>query len=118
MTTHTVSRNTFQILLTYLYSERLTNYMLYIIIPHINYSRCRCHTSKHLFCSFVFRYLNQAMKYFNATVVVPTNFVFFTISAIIAGTNVMVFVGLVDMAATSLMWCLLQTLILSVTLNS
>ncbi|XP_064604648.1 NIPA-like protein 2 isoform X2 [Liolophura sinensis] len=31
------------------------------------------------------KYLNQAMKYFNATVVVPTNFVFFTISAIIAG---------------------------------
>lgn len=31
------------------------------------------------------RYLNQAMKAFDATVVVPTNFVFFTISAILAG---------------------------------
>ncbi|CAI9742977.1 2 [Octopus vulgaris] len=32
------------------------------------------------------KYLNLAMKHFNATVVVPTNFVFFTISAILAGT--------------------------------
>ncbi|KAK3089325.1 hypothetical protein FSP39_002732, partial [Pinctada imbricata] len=31
------------------------------------------------------RYLNEAMKSFDSTVVVPTNFVFFTISAIIAG---------------------------------
>lgn len=31
------------------------------------------------------KYLNLAMKNFNSTVVVPTNFVFFTISAIIAG---------------------------------
>lgn len=31
------------------------------------------------------KYLNEAMKNFDATVVVPTNFVFFTISAIIAG---------------------------------
>ncbi|XP_014787875.2 NIPA-like protein 2, partial [Octopus bimaculoides] len=32
------------------------------------------------------KYLNLAMKHFNATIVVPTNFVFFTISAILAGT--------------------------------
>ncbi|GAB1607182.1 hypothetical protein Ahia01_001001400 [Argonauta hians] len=32
------------------------------------------------------KYLNLAMKHFDATVVVPTNFVFFTISAILAGT--------------------------------
>ncbi|XP_025109718.1 NIPA-like protein 2 isoform X1 [Pomacea canaliculata] len=31
------------------------------------------------------KYLNQAMKNFASTVVVPTNFVFFTISAIVAG---------------------------------
>ena len=31
------------------------------------------------------KYLNQAMKGFASTVVVPTNFVFFTISAILAG---------------------------------
>ena len=31
------------------------------------------------------KYLNQAMKNFDSTVVVPTNFVFFTISAIVAG---------------------------------
>ncbi|XP_076462881.1 NIPA-like protein 2 [Babylonia areolata] len=31
------------------------------------------------------KYLNQAMKKFDSTVVVPTNFVFFTISAIVAG---------------------------------
>ena len=31
------------------------------------------------------RYLNMAMKKFESTTVVPTNFVFFTISAIIAG---------------------------------
>jgi hypothetical protein len=31
------------------------------------------------------KYLNQAMKSFDSTVVVPTNFVFFTISAILAG---------------------------------
>ncbi|KAK7502117.1 hypothetical protein BaRGS_00006481 [Batillaria attramentaria] len=31
------------------------------------------------------KYLNQAMKDFNSTVVVPTNFVFFTISAILSG---------------------------------
>ena len=31
------------------------------------------------------KYLNQAMKNFDSTVVVPTNFVFFTMSAIVAG---------------------------------
>lgn len=31
------------------------------------------------------KYLNQAMKNFESTIVVPTNFVFFTISAIVAG---------------------------------
>ncbi|XP_046372460.1 NIPA-like protein 2 isoform X1 [Haliotis rufescens] len=31
------------------------------------------------------KYLNQAMKNFDSTVVVPTNFVFFTVSAIVAG---------------------------------
>lgn len=31
------------------------------------------------------KYLNQAMKGFESTIVVPTNFVFFTISAIVAG---------------------------------
>ena len=36
-----------------------------------------------------FRYLNQAMQVFDATIVVPTNFVFFTISAIVAGENIM-----------------------------
>ena len=33
----------------------------------------------------LFRFLNRAMKSFDATVVVPTNFVLFTISAIISG---------------------------------
>lgn len=32
-----------------------------------------------------FRYLNMAMQKFESTIVVPTNFVFFTLSAIIAG---------------------------------
>ncbi|XP_068179722.1 NIPA-like protein 2 [Antennarius striatus] len=36
-------------------------------------------------CSFQIKFLNQAMKMFNATEVVPINFVFFTASAIIAG---------------------------------
>lgn len=34
---------------------------------------------------FTFRFLNRAMQSFDATVVVPTNFVLFTISAIISG---------------------------------
>ena len=39
------------------------------------------------FCCFFFfhRFLNRAMQSFDATVVVPTNFVLFTISAIISG---------------------------------
>ncbi|KAL3868253.1 hypothetical protein ACJMK2_041084 [Sinanodonta woodiana] len=39
------------------------------------------------------KYLNQAMKNFDSTVVVPTNFVFFTMSAIMAGKCMMSFVG-------------------------
>ena len=35
--------------------------------------------------SFLSRFLNRAMQSFDATVVVPTNFVLFTISAIISG---------------------------------
>ena len=35
----------------------------------------------------IFRCLNRAMKSFDATVVVPTNFVLFTISAIISGKS-------------------------------
>ena len=38
-----------------------------------------------LFFLSLFRCLNRAMKAFDATVVVPTNFVLFTISAIISG---------------------------------
>ncbi|XP_068616404.1 NIPA-like protein 2 [Brachionichthys hirsutus] len=36
-------------------------------------------------CAFQIKFLNQAMQMFNATEVVPINFVFFTASAIIAG---------------------------------
>uniref|UniRef100_A0A3Q2EK95 NIPA like domain containing 2 n=1 Tax=Cyprinodon variegatus TaxID=28743 RepID=A0A3Q2EK95_CYPVA len=36
-------------------------------------------------CAFQIKFLNQAMKMFDATEVVPINFVFFTASAIIAG---------------------------------
>ncbi|XP_065255600.1 NIPA-like protein 2 [Emys orbicularis] len=36
-------------------------------------------------CVFQVKFLNQAMQLYNATVVVPINFVFFTTSAIIAG---------------------------------
>ncbi|KAJ3597799.1 hypothetical protein NHX12_001316, partial [Muraenolepis orangiensis] len=36
-------------------------------------------------CAFQIKFLNQAMKMFDATEVVPINFVFFTTSAIIAG---------------------------------
>ncbi|XP_065813891.1 NIPA-like protein 2 [Labrus bergylta] len=36
-------------------------------------------------CAFQIKFLNQAMKMFDATEVVPVNFVFFTASAIIAG---------------------------------
>ncbi|XP_067391980.1 NIPA-like protein 2 [Emydura macquarii macquarii] len=36
-------------------------------------------------CIFQVKFLNQAMQLYNATVVVPINFVFFTTSAIIAG---------------------------------
>ena len=38
----------------------------------------------YIFSSFS-RFLNRAMQSFDATVVVPTNFVLFTISAIISG---------------------------------
>ncbi|XP_052368202.1 NIPA-like protein 2 isoform X44 [Oncorhynchus keta] len=37
-------------------------------------------------CAFQIKFLNQAMKMFDATEVVPINFVFFTASAITAGT--------------------------------
>lgn len=33
------------------------------------------------------RFLNEAMKMFDATEIVPINFVFFTASAVIAGTT-------------------------------
>ncbi|XP_077577972.1 NIPA-like protein 2 isoform X6 [Stigmatopora nigra] len=36
-------------------------------------------------CAFQIKFLNQAMKMFDATEVVPINFVFFTASAIVAG---------------------------------
>ncbi|XP_018618536.1 NIPA-like protein 2 isoform X2 [Scleropages formosus] len=36
-------------------------------------------------CAFQIKFLNQSMKLFNATEVVPINFVFFTASAILAG---------------------------------
>uniref|UniRef100_A0A3Q3X6X2 Uncharacterized protein n=1 Tax=Mola mola TaxID=94237 RepID=A0A3Q3X6X2_MOLML len=36
-------------------------------------------------CAFQIKFLNQAMKMFDATEVVPVNFVFFTTSAIVAG---------------------------------
>ncbi|CAM5108617.1 unnamed protein product [Natator depressus] len=36
-------------------------------------------------CVFQVKFLNQAMRLYNATIVVPINFVFFTASAIIAG---------------------------------
>ncbi|XP_075050425.1 NIPA-like protein 2 [Mixophyes fleayi] len=36
-------------------------------------------------CIFQVKFLNQAMKLYNATEVVPINFVFFTTSAILAG---------------------------------
>ncbi|KAF7641353.1 hypothetical protein LDENG_00283770, partial [Lucifuga dentata] len=36
-------------------------------------------------CTFQIKFLNQAMKMFDATEVVPINFVFFTASAIVAG---------------------------------
>ncbi|XP_029602845.1 NIPA-like protein 2 isoform X3 [Salmo trutta] len=36
-------------------------------------------------CAFQIKFLNQAMKMFDATEVVPINFVFFTASAITAG---------------------------------
>ncbi|KAJ8334715.1 hypothetical protein SKAU_G00403540 [Synaphobranchus kaupii] len=36
-------------------------------------------------CGFQIKFLNQAMKMFDATTVVPINFVFFTASAIVAG---------------------------------
>ncbi|XP_034554363.1 NIPA-like protein 2 isoform X2 [Notolabrus celidotus] len=36
-------------------------------------------------CAFQIKFLNQAMKMFDATEVVPVNFVFFTASAIVAG---------------------------------
>lgn len=43
-------------------------------------------TSQMLLCSLsLYRFLNQAMKMFDATEVVPINFVFFTASAILAG---------------------------------
>ena len=38
-----------------------------------------------LFIFLLQRFLNIAMKHYDATVVVPTNFVFFTISAILSG---------------------------------
>lgn len=41
--------------------------------------------SKVLLLFFFHRFLNRAMQSFDATVVVPTNFVLFTISAIISG---------------------------------
>ncbi|MBN3308464.1 NPAL2 protein, partial [Amia calva] len=41
-------------------------------------------------CAFQIKFLNQAMKLFNATEVVPINFVFFTASAIIAGNCLVV----------------------------
>ena len=40
-----------------------------------------------LFFLFHHRFLNQAMKMFDATEVVPINFVFFTASAIVAGRS-------------------------------
>ena len=39
----------------------------------------------YIFFAFLSRFLNRAMQSFDATVVVPTNFVLFTISAIISG---------------------------------
>ena len=48
--------------------------LLFLLIGDYNY----------LF-SFFSRFLNRAMQSFDATVVVPTNFVLFTISAIISG---------------------------------
>lgn len=42
-------------------------------------------TNVALFSLSLYRFLNQAMKMFDATEVVPINFVFFTASAILAG---------------------------------
>jgi len=39
------------------------------------------------YVSVLYRFLNQAMQLFDSTTVVPTNFVFFTISAILAGKS-------------------------------
>ncbi|KAK5892996.1 hypothetical protein CesoFtcFv8_013333 [Champsocephalus esox] len=38
-------------------------------------------------CAFQIKFLNQAMTMFDATEVVPINFVFFTTSAIVAGIS-------------------------------
>lgn len=45
------------------------------------------HCTSQILFSPLYRFLNQAMKMFDATEVVPINFVFFTASAIVAGMS-------------------------------
>ncbi len=55
-----------------------------------------------MFFASLDRFLNQAMKMFDATEVVPINFVFFTASAIVAGMSAVklsIFVGRVLLKA-------------------
>lgn len=44
-----------------------------------------------IYFPFLYRFLNEAMKMFDATEIVPINFVFFTASAVIAGTTTYMF---------------------------
>ena len=61
------------------------------------------------FDPIVCRFLNRAMKSFDATVVVPTNFVLFTISAIISGKNHYASIFYAILFSNSLLHCSAET---------
>lgn len=67
------------------------NRLLHIVsipkVMHITMVLYICNRASQIFFSSLDRFLNQAMKMFDATEVVPINFVFFTASAIVAGMS-------------------------------